>query len=256
MDDVSFSDDDVGSASDGGTKGNPSKSGRKRGRSQEPSGGRAKSKAKPRAKRPDRHKAGEASKGGKSKRTCRACKRVQDISEFAANQANCMECKRSLDVIAKKARQAGKQEWFQKVKADSDKLTKMVTSYNKAVAEANKAGNKKAAWSVVNYIEEVKAASKVRNIDQGQMMWEDQAIEFWQTAAGGSYSKMAARSKWDVMVDNKEADGTITDEHGPKWRPLRMRIHVGDNVNFENSFGRSKPLGWKHVVFSRFQTQH
>ena len=247
MEDVSFSDDDVGSGSEGGKRGSPSKSGektKKRGRSEERgSGGKPRSKAKPRAKRPDRHKAGEATKGGKSKRTCRACKRVQDISEFAANQANCMECKRSLDVIAKKARKAGKQEWFLRVKADGGKLTQMVSSYNKAVAEANKAGNKKAAWSVVNYMEEVKASSKVRNVDKGKMMWEDQAIEFWQTAAGGSYSKMAARSKWDAMVENKEADGTITDQDGPKWRPLRLRIHVGDDVNFENSFGRSKPLG-------------
>ena len=212
-----------------------------RGRSREPQSDKKQPNARP--KRADRHKAEAkaATKGGK--RACRACGKMKDVGDYAVNQSVCFDCKKALDVIAKKARAAGESEWFAACKADPVKLKRMLTSYCAAVSDAQKVGAKRTSWSVVSYIEEIKATSKVKNIDQGQLMWQDQAEEFWMTAAGGALSKDAARAKWQKAVADMDADGTIWDKEGPEKNPLRLRIKTGDAVNFENSLGRSKCLG-------------
>ena len=58
-----------------------------------------------------------------------------------------------------------------------------------------KSGNRRATWSVTSYIEAVKATSKVRNVDQGKMLWKDADIEYWQTVDGGSLRKNAAENE-------------------------------------------------------------
>ena len=74
-------------------------------------------------------------------------------------------------------------------------------------------------------------------------MWEEEAIQFWESVPGGSMSRAAAKSKWDNMKENIEVENLITDTEGPKQAPLRIRIHTGDVINFEGTYGRSKQLG-------------
>eukprot|EP00439_Symbiodinium_sp_Y106_P085503 s444_g28.t1 len=76
-----------------------------------------------------------------------------------------------------------------------------------------------------------------------KMMWEEEAIQFWESVPGGSMSRAAAKSKWDNMKENIEVENLITDTEGPKQAPLRIRIHTGDVINFEGTYGRSKQLG-------------
>ena len=88
-------------------------------------------------------------------------------------------------MISKKAAAQGEREWFKKIKSIPAKLKELVASYRTAVQSAAKAGNKRANWSIATYKEEVKGASKLRNVDSGQLMWQEQAIDFWQSLPGG-----------------------------------------------------------------------
>ena len=61
-------------------------------------------------------------------------------------------------------------------KADASKLKHMLTSYHNARDEAQKNGNKKAQWQIATYQEALRAASKIRVVDEVKLMREKQAI--------------------------------------------------------------------------------
>ena len=54
---------------------------------------------------------------------------------------------------------------------------------------------KYAKYDVTRLQDSVYASSELQGKELGRMMWEDQAIEFWQTTAGGSMSKRDAERK-------------------------------------------------------------
>ena len=175
-----------------------------------------------------RHKAEASKKGTK---TCRACQKNRPLSDFALNQTVDKDCKKALDVIAKKARQQGKVEWFKGVKTDPKKLRSLVTSYRQASQEAEKAGQKKSTWNLAEYIEEVRASSETVGTSRGKMMWQEQAIEFWRSTDGGSHTKQEAVSKWEELVATYEALGIPHDQKDPAKASLRLRIHTQDLVD-------------------------
>ena len=187
-----------------------------------------------------RHKADAAKKGQK---TCRACQKVLPLSDFALNQCNCMSCKRDLDVISKKARTQGKLEWFQRVKSDPKQLKALLTNYRGAVQEAEKAGQKKATWNLVTYMEEVKASQELVGVGRGKMMWKDQAIEFWQSTDGGAMRKYEAENKWNHLSANYKDLNIPSDKKGPEKAPLRIRVHTEDLVDEVRRYSTEKSLG-------------
>ena len=212
----------------------------------EPKSGAKPKNPKPRSKasakkRSGRHKAGPTSKS--KLKQCRACQKWLEAAMYALNQSNCIDCKKGLDVISKKCRKAGKLKWFKSVKQDPGRLKQMMTSYKAAVQEASKTGSKRAVWSLSSFVETVKASSKTRTTDEGRLMWQEEALLFWQSVQGGCLSKSASQSLWDSMKETAEEDGTITDMGGPKQAPFRMRVKTGDLVNFEGTYGRSKHFG-------------
>ena len=180
-------------------------------------------------------------KTAKGKQKCRACQKVLDANMFSINQVNCGKCKKALDVLSKKAKAQNKVSWFKKVKSDPARLKALVNAYSAAVEDAKKAGNKKTTFCISTFIESQKASSKVRSNELGQLMWEDQAIEFFQTTAGGSLTKAKAKIEWDSRVANVD-DDTLTDQKGPQHSALRIWVKTGDMVSFENTYGRSKHL--------------
>ena len=192
-------------------------------------------------KRADRHKAAVTKKGW---RVCKACMKNLETSLFAINQNNCMQCKRFLDVLSRKARAQNKMDWFNEVGQSPQKLKALVNAYGAAVEDAKKAGNRKANFNLVQYIEEVRASSAVGSINRGKMMWMDQALNYWCSVEGGAYTKQAATAKWEQLVaDIGVAEDVITDELGPPHSKLRIRTATDDEVNFEDSYERSKHLG-------------
>ena len=178
---------------------------------------------------------------GKHKRTCKSCGKTLDASAFAVNQSNCDRCKKGLDVIAKKARSQGKTQWLSNQKACPNKLQAMLSNYRAACNDAQKNGSKKTNWSIATYQETVRATSGTKFVDEGELMWQDQAILFFQTPAGKNLTQAQAKAKWDSMVAAMD-DSAVHDKEGPPHAPLRLRVRVADKVNFASSYKRDKCL--------------
>lgn len=169
--------------------------------------------------------------------------RYQDLKAdaFAENQIVCMSCKRKLDNIYKQAKSQGQLDWFVKARADDQQVFRMLDSYSKAGAEAERLKLKKTKWNLSQYKESIIAKSGTDFVAHGELMWERQAIEFWQSTSGGRLSEEAAKAQWDDWARNKEKLNVIFDYNGPnKSAPLRLRIPVKDAVNFVNSYAREK----------------
>ena len=174
-------------------------------------------------------------KGGNSKnyRVCKACGVKKPESEFSLNQAVDMSCKCALDNIFKQAKAQGPQavQFVQETKADPVKCKKMLDSYNaayKAWCNGQKAG--KIKWSMMEYKESVEAESGVRLSENQQMMWERQALVFWQSVDGGAHTEEEAQSKWDKLAARVGDADVISDHKGPSKKPLRLAIIREDMV--------------------------
>ena len=186
-----------------------------------------------------RHKPDTSRKGQK---LCKACQKWLPVTEFALNQVVCSADKSILDVVAKKAKLQGKADWFKNVRADPKQLKSLVTNYKSAMQEAERTGVKRNFWNLATYMEEVKASSEDVGTERGQMMWKDQAIEFWQSTAGGSLQKYEAEGKWNHEAANAKELGTAQDQKGPKQAPLRLWVHTEDIIDKVRRYSRSKIL--------------
>lgn len=180
--------------------------------------------------------------GKKGTRACKACQKTLALTLFALNQVVCMSCKQALDVVSKKAKAQNKVEWFAQVKADPKALKHLVNNYKNAVQEAEKTGVKRNFWNLAIYMEEVRASSETVGTDRGQLMWRDQAIEFWMSTDGGSMAKYEAEAKWNYEAANYQTLGTATDQKGPERAPLRLRVHTADLIDQVKRVAREKIL--------------
>ena len=201
-----------------------------------------KSGEKPKAKavpKNGRHKADQTKKGH---RFCKACQKNLPVQDFALNQVVCFGCKSALDVIAKKAKKQGKGDWFISVKQDPKALKMMMNNYKAAMNEAEKTGVKRNFWNLATYLEEIKASSETAATERGQMMWRDQAIEFWMSIQGGSMQKHEAEARWNNEATNYKEMGIASDQKGPGRAPLRLRVHTADLVDQTRRYTREKTL--------------
>ncbi|MCP4243678.1 MAG: hypothetical protein GY772_24250 [bacterium] len=160
------------------------------------------------------------------------------------NQAFCMDCKRHLDVLAKQARNQQRQEWFGEVRNDPGKCQQLLAAYTKVkrASPSGKAG-KGEGWNLMQYIEALAVQSGTQHLAQGKMMWEREAIEFWQTTPGGRTSEEDAKARWAEWVKRKDELGIVHDLKGPNPQfPLRLRVPTGDEVNYATSYIREKRM--------------
>ncbi|CAE7445809.1 CCB1, partial [Symbiodinium necroappetens] len=188
-----------------------------------------------------RHKAGNS----KGTRVCAACGQKKPESEFALNQKVDMTCKRFLDNIYKQAKAQGPAalEWFAETKADPAKCRKMVESYStayKAWCSSGKAG--KVKWSFVQYKETVEAESGVRLSENQQLMWERQAVLFFQSIDGGAFTEEEAQAKWDALSAQVKEGTVISDLKGPAKKPLQIAITKEDMIYNYNNLSKKRSI--------------
>eukprot|EP00972_Heterocapsa_arctica_P108784 16017323-Heterocapsa_arctica.AAC.1 len=73
------------------------------------------------------------------------------------------------------------------------------------------------------------------------MMWQEQAIEYWTTTAGGALSRDEGKTRWDQRAANYQELGIIHDMLSPNAKfPLRLRVPTKDTVNYVNRIVDSK----------------
>ena len=183
---------------------------------------------------------------GKGQRRCEACQVIKPESEFAMNQNVDAQCKRFLDNINKQARKAGgdAKARLDKIRADPKRCKRMIEMYRKAYAawEGGSKPKSGVAFSVVTFMEETEASTAIEYVGEKQLMWEKQALTFWQSVDGGCLTEEEAQSRWSSMVANIEADRTVTDHKGPQKKPLRMAIGTRDIVANKNAFIKKRKM--------------
>ena len=156
------------------------------------------------------------------------------------------QCKRFLDNINKQARKAGgdAKARLDKIRADPKRCKRMIEMYRKAYAawEGGSKPKSGVAFSVVTFMEETEASTAIEYVGEKQLMWEKQALTFWQSVDGGCLTEEEAQSRWSSMVANIEADRTVTDHKGPQKKPLRMAIGTRDIVANKNAFIKKRKM--------------
>ena len=190
-----------------------------------------------------RHKTG--SKDTKNLRLCKACQQKKPEADFAVNQAVDMECKKYLYSIAKQSRAQGPEAvaWYQQTRNDPVKCRKMIESYKAAYKTWVANGKQgKLKWSVVQYRESLSAESGTRTSENQQMMWEKQAIKFWQSVDGGCYTEEEAEQKWKTMEALSKTGEVLSDKKGPEKKPLRLAITREDMVYNYNDVSKKRSL--------------
>ena len=159
---------------------------------------------------------------------CRGCRKKILGDEVAKNFPGCWPCKRPLDNLAKlAARQRSEAQKF------VEKCYQMVQSYMESCPEnpdpTSCVEKRRGSWSLVKYIERVKAASGVIRDRVGEMMSKIVYLEFAPTARGGRKSAAEAEAQWlqwEMQVQNKDPE-VLFDRRGPDGS-LRVWVATRD----------------------------
>ena len=157
------------------------------------------------------------------------------------NQRFEMDCKGKLDRIYHQARTQGQTKWFSEQKKDDKKFMQMLKHFRGICASTDEP--KKQKFVVAVYSESFKTEQGVRYLGRGTMMWERQAIEHWQSTAGGSCSADDAAARWDEWTAHYKERDILHDFLSPNAKkPLRLRIPTSDDVDFLNQAMKSKQI--------------
>jgi hypothetical protein len=185
---------------------------------------------------------------------CPGCDESKPVEDFDLGQNVDKGCKKYLDRIYNQCRTQGKVDWFKEMRA-SPKGTKSILDFYRQL-EANCTPGSKSKFNVAQFEEEHRAEQSVDFLDLGTMMWEQQAIEHWQSTPGGSLSHSDAKAKWDHLAANYKDLGIVNDQKSPnKEKPLRLRIHTGDNVNFANRSIHAKTTKLSEAAVKKPKTE-
>jgi hypothetical protein len=119
-------------------------------------------------------------------------------------------------------------------RACEKKFRNMLTFYRKITVACGSA-DAKPKFSVVTYQEQHRAEQEVSFAGEGEMMWQEQAIEYWTTTAGGALSRDEGKTRWDQRAANYQEQGIIHDMLSPNVKfPLRLRVSTKDTVHYVN----------------------
>ena len=67
-----------------------------------------------------------------------------------------------------------------------------------------------------------------------------EAIMFWRSIDGGSMDVRSAKQRWDNMAANYRSLGIPYKMDGPEHSPLRLRVHMFDDLDYNSLHTQSK----------------
>lgn len=171
---------------------------------------------------------------------CELCDEAKPITDFDLAAYKCKDCKKDLDSLSRMAARQGHKAWYNEtMKGPLPKRKKVLKEFRQRY-RVETCSDKKKAFQMLTLVEKFTVEVADDTIVKGKMMWEDEAVEFWQSTKGGKMSQVEAKQKWqDALQNEKEFP---QDQLGPKQAPTRVRVPKGDYVNFRTTAGRTKEM--------------
>ena len=126
----------------------------------------------------------KAKTGPGEKKRCKACDKWFATEDFPLNSPYCTEHKRAVDNLYRVAAAQKQEAWFAEVRQDQPRLKALIKSYE-AKCPTSGPKTKRGNFSLVTFIEEYSASSKVNNTASGKMMWKDEFTAFAKKPKGG-----------------------------------------------------------------------
>lgn len=213
---ASGSEDQDQSHSSGKKKKKKSKSGNRRRRRGK---GTAKAKATP-------HKS-DGPETASDWKKCGACSKWKNAHEdFNRDQKNCKGCfnhKRSLFRVAET--QGCKKEVQTMETNDPKQFQALLKDFIKKREVSSKSGDK-LRFSIQSFKISFQSREGERKENEGEMMWEQEYLEWAKTAKAGYLSPKEAQENWDMWKANPEWP---RDENGPRGF-LRLYVHTKDKL--------------------------
>jgi hypothetical protein len=152
----------------------------------------------------------------------------------------CCDAKKAVDSIYKQCERQKALEWFAEAKNDDRRLFAMIKYYEALEPQGRQ---KNIKFGVARYKETSKTEQAVETIDRGRLMWERQAVEFWQSTDGGKLSEEDSQLKWDDLAATCIKRKIPWDMDSPNPRkPLRIRVEMHKDVDFRSSHIQSKEV--------------
>ena len=131
----------------------------------------------------------------KYSRQCRGCGLFFSPEGMAQNQVFCHKDKLTMDCISRVARNQGKKQWFNEVRASDTLARKAIKSYRAMTSPVGDAKKKVMQKTVVQELERETASSRVIYDAEYEMMHEDEYIKFaTETEKGHKLSKAQAQA--------------------------------------------------------------
>jgi hypothetical protein len=106
--------------------------------------------------------------------TCVGCLSSKLVTDFDLSQKVCKECKRHLDRIAGQCKRQGQMDWFSDQRRDPKKLVAMLSFYKKIMDACS--SHEKPKFNIACYQETHAAEQSVSYSGEGEMMWQEQAL--------------------------------------------------------------------------------
>lgn len=179
-------------------------------------------------------------------KVCKGCRVKLRIEDCVNNFPGCWACKRVLHNITKMAARQGDdaKKFVEDARKDDDKCFNMAQSYLEKCPELGDSGAKRRGpWALAQYIERVRASTRVVRDRAGEMMWEKLFLEWASTTRGGRLGDEEAAKRWKEYEEAaaRKDPSTFCDNNGPNGE-LRVWIHTADTMVFRSEYMHEKSL--------------
>ena len=173
--------------------------------------------------------------------TCTLCRKTHEAADKVPGFLWGRQCKRAYDSLRRLAVKQKEMDWWADVKEAPKKMKALVTDFLRMFPVAPGRGQSRArGFKLSEYKEYMRSTTEVERRAAGKMMWEEEYYEFAKSTAGGGYTAVQAKEKWQKMA--AEDSGVLRCMDGPEHSPIMLRIQTGIYISNINKFGIEKEL--------------
>ncbi len=186
---------------------------------------------------PARVPKGKAEANGRQK--CKACLKSLPWEAFAFNSPYCRADKQAIDNLAYQAKVQDELKWWTETRADDAQLRRALSKYHEQCPRVPNL-RRRSVFLIAQYREEYRAGTSVAHRAKGIMMHKARYLRYATSSADSSRPPLSlkdAELQWTAWENDANH---IRDQSGPPEDPLRLRVHVDDEVNFDSTVSHSK----------------